>query len=494
MIDGNLARGGSSIDSPRLRLVFLCSAGLMFLAALGLGAVLLKMGQASSFADLLVTIAHNPLPVIGPVVLSLLGLILAVQATNLVSRFAAIPVALAAHWRGVALGMTVAGFAGSLAVVWVLRAFPNSADEYAFLFEADTFLAERLWNPLPPLHEFFAFLHISQMDGKWAALYPPGWPLFLAGVRLLAVPFWLACPLAGIVLLFAVFKLGQRQDGPLGGILALSFVALSPFFLFNAGSYFTHVPAAAAGALFCWMAADFLDQPRFSRGFLAGVALGVLGLIRVFDPLLFGLPFLFAFVWRAGRRHYVLAPSIIFGGLPFLAALLLFYGITSGSILPKIASSEAPLVKFGLYSVDENGRTHTPLDQLRLAARLMGELAVFTSPLLLLGYLAAFAWKAMKKQPEFLRFHLSGNGGRFPAYPVRWRQPVRPSLLFRGLSLPGADDCLRARAIAAEPGTAETGGLCRLSGLWARGLVHRSCIVSGMAFPGDRQRAHGFVR
>ena len=138
------------------------------------------MGQASSFVDLLVTIAHNPLLVIGPVVLSLLGLILAVQATNLVSWFAALPVALAAHRRAVALGVIVAGFAGSLAVVWVLRAFPNSADEYAFLFEADTFLAEQLWNPLPPLHEFFAFLHISQVDGKWAALYPPGWPLFLA--------------------------------------------------------------------------------------------------------------------------------------------------------------------------------------------------------------------------------------------------------------------------------------------------------------------------
>jgi hypothetical protein len=190
----------------------------------------------------------------------------------------------------------------------------------------------------------------------------------------------------------------------LAGLSAGGDLALSPFFLFNAGSYFTHVPAAAAGALFCWMAADFLDQPRFSRGFLAGVALGILGLIRVFDPLLFGLPFFFAFVWRAGRRHYVLASSIIFGGLPFLAALLLFYGITSGSILPKIASPEAPLLEYGLYSVDENGLPHTPLDQLRLAARWMGELAVFTSPLLLPGYLAAFAWKAKKKKLNFFDF------------------------------------------------------------------------------------------
>src|SRR6266436_8870147 len=30
-----------------------------------------------------------------------------------------------------------------------------------------------------------------------------------------------------------------------------SLVAFSPFFLFNAGSYFNHVPAAAAGLLFC---------------------------------------------------------------------------------------------------------------------------------------------------------------------------------------------------------------------------------------------------
>jgi hypothetical protein len=129
----------------------------------------------------------------------------------------------------------VAGFVGSLAVVWALRAFPNSADEYVFLFEADAFLAGRLWNPLPPLHEFFLFLHISELDGKWVALYPYGWPLLLAGARLFDLPFWLVRPLAGIVLLLAVFKLGQRHYGRLGGILALSLVAFSPFRIRAAG-------------------------------------------------------------------------------------------------------------------------------------------------------------------------------------------------------------------------------------------------------------------
>jgi hypothetical protein len=434
MVNENLTTRGGPVESPRLRLVFLCSAGLMLISALGLDALQLKLGGASSPDGLLVTTAHNPLPVLGAAALSLLGLVLAVQATNLVSRLAALPAALAAHWRVVAVAVTVAAFAGSLAVVWVLRAFPNSADEYAYLFEADTFLAGRLWNPLPPLHEFFSFLHISELDGKWVALYQPGWPLLLAGARIFDLPTWLVCPLAGIVLLFAVFKLGERQDGPLGGILALSLVALSPFFLFNAGSYFTHVPAAAAGALFCWMAAEFLDRPQFSRGFLAGVALGVLGLIRIFDPLLFGLPFLAAFVRRAGRRHYVMAPSIILGGLPFLAALLLFYDITTGWPLPDVTTSNTPLAKFGLFPVDADGHSYTPLDQLHMAARFMGELAVFTSPLLLLGYFAAFAWKGVRRRFSFFDFIfpvtvaayllLPGNGGNrygpryyFEAYP-----------------------------------------------------------------------------
>jgi hypothetical protein len=402
MLDENFRAYGVRPISPRLKLVILCSAGLMLILALGLGVLQFKLGQAAISDGFLVTAAHDPLPLLGATVLTLLGLSLVVQATDLVPRFAALPGALAAHWRAVAVGIGIAGFAGSLAVVWGLRAFPNSADEYAFLFEANTFLAGRLSNPLPPLHKFFSFLHILELNGKWAALYPPGWPLLLAGVRFFELPFWLVCPLTGIVLLFAVFKLGRRQDGPLGGILVLSLVALSPFFLFNAGSYFTHVPAAAAGALFCWMAADFLDDPRFSRGFLAGVALGMLGLVRAFDPVLFGLPFLAAFVRRAGRRHYVLAPSIILGGLPFLAALLLFYGIITGSPFPQIANPETPHLK--LFPVDSNGSANTPLDQLRFAARLFGELAVFTSPFLVLGYLAAFAWKAAVRSINFFDF------------------------------------------------------------------------------------------
>ena len=330
------------------------------------------------------------------------------------------------------LGVAALGFAGSLAVVWALRAFPNSADEYAFHFEAATFLAGRLWNPLPPLHECFSFLHIIELPGRWVALYPPGWPLLLAGMSLARLPTWLACPLAGIVLLYAVYQLGRRQDGPLGGILAAALVALSPFFLFNAGSYFTHVPTAAAGALFCWMAADFLDRPRLRTGILAGAALGMVGLIRPFNTLPFAVPFLVAFLWRARIRDYVAASSIALGGLPFLAALMLFYDATIGSPLPDWAKFGGSLVKFGLYPRDEFGVSYTPLDQLIRAGVRMIDLAQWTSPLLLLGYVAALVWKAARGRLSFLDFIFPATLAGFLLVPFDGGNQYGPRYYFEG--------------------------------------------------------------
>src|SRR3954453_7697605 len=254
------------------------------------------------------------------------------------------------------------GIAGGLAAVWVLRAFPNSGDEYAYLFQATTFLAGRLWNPLPPLHDLFAHLHIIFWHEKWVSGYPPGWPLLLAGVMGLRLPPWLAAPLCGGVLLFAALKLGQMRGGALGGLLAAALVAFSPFFLFNAGSYFSGISAAAVGLLFCWAALAFLECPHWSNAICAGLTLGMLGLIRSQNVALFGLPFAVQFLLQARQRHYRLAPGIILTGLPFLAALLLYNYAIFGSFLPNI-NIEDPYIRFGLFPLDESGRHLTPLDE-----------------------------------------------------------------------------------------------------------------------------------
>jgi hypothetical protein len=275
-------------------------------------------------------------------------------ANGLRQRVARLPAVRATHWRKAGWIFAGAGLVGALAAVWVFRAFPYSGNEYDFLFQAQTYLAGRLSNPMPPLPDFFWLVHTSFQDDRWVSTYPPGWPLLLAGLSAIGLPFWFACPAVGALLLFVLFKLGQRRDGALGGVLALALVALSPFFAFNAGSYFNHVPATAADLFFCWAALDFLDQARVSKARLTGIALGVLGLIRPVGVPFFALPFAAEFCWRARRQHYLKAPAIVLAGLPFLAALLLYNHTVTGSSFLGVFADQRP-AEFGFHLVNEEG-------------------------------------------------------------------------------------------------------------------------------------------
>ena len=311
---------------------------------------------------------------------------------------------LAVGGQTAALLIIGASFAATLLLVWVLRAFPNSADEYGYIYEAETFLAGRLWNPLPPHHEFFSFLHVFEKDGKWVSEYPPGWSIMLAAGRLLYLPYWLVCPIVGTVLLFAVWKLGQRQNGSLGGILAVLLVGCSPFFLFNAASYFNIVPTAAMGILFCWAMLEFLDGPNVSNALCAGAALGMVGLIRSYDVVVFAIPFAVQFLRVARRRHYALAPYIIAAGLPFLAVLLLSQLAITGSALTPVTTWGYPKFKLGLFPSYESGEQTTPLMQLGFAVFNMVDLARWTSWMLVVGYIVAFFWKCRTRQLCLLDF------------------------------------------------------------------------------------------
>ena len=334
-------------------------------------------------------------------VLCVLAFAMIMQANGLRQRVARLPAVLAAHWRKAGWIFAGAGLVGALVAVWVLRAFPYSGDEYDYLFQAETYLAGRLSNPMPPLPDFFWVVHTSFQDGKWVSTYPPGWPLLLAVVSAIGLPFWLACPAAGALLLFALFKLAQRRDGPLGGVLALALVTLSPFFAFNAGSFFNHVPATAAGLFFCWAALDFLDQARVSKACLTGIALGVVGLIRPVDVLFFALPFAGEFCWRARRQHYLKAPAIVLAGLPFVIALLLYNHTVTGSSFLGVFADQRP-AEFGFHPVTEEGDVLTLRDQLRIAAFRIVLAAEWTSPVLVLGYGPALVWLAVRRRLSFL--------------------------------------------------------------------------------------------
>jgi hypothetical protein len=303
------------------------------------------------------------------------------------------------RWRAITFTLIGLGFVISLALVLILRAFPNSADEYSYLFGAETFLAGRLWNPLPAGPQFFGFLHILEMNGKWVTMYTPGWSLLLTLGEYFHLPYWLVCPVTGLVFLIAVFGLAKRQTGHLGAVLTVGIIALSPFFVFNAASYFNMVPAATAGVLFCWAALEFFDRPTAVNALLIGVSLGALGLIRIYDVTIFSVAFAIGFICSGRRRHYALSPMIVLGGMPFVVALLLYDHAITGSAftLPEIWGS--PGAELGFLLIDHHMRFSS---EILIAVVNIFDLGRWTSPIFLVAAVGALFWKIRAQRGIFL--------------------------------------------------------------------------------------------
>jgi hypothetical protein len=74
-----------------------------------------------------------------------------------------------------------ATFFATVALAYTAAAiWPNSGDEYGYLYVARTLLHWRTYNPPPPVPDLFDFYWIVIRDGKMASQYPPGWPAVLS--------------------------------------------------------------------------------------------------------------------------------------------------------------------------------------------------------------------------------------------------------------------------------------------------------------------------
>ena len=133
----------------------------------------------------------------------------------------------------------------------VLQQYPNSADEYAYLFQAQTFASGRLWNELPPLEHFFSLKWILEKDSKWVGLFAPGWSALLMLGSLLGFPEWIVNPILGSLSIAMLILLTQRLEGAIVALVAALTLAATPFFIFNASSYFSHMSVSLAALDLC---------------------------------------------------------------------------------------------------------------------------------------------------------------------------------------------------------------------------------------------------
>lgn len=220
----------------------------------------------------------------------------------------------------------------SLIAYYVLQRFPNSADEYSYIYQARTFLAGRLWNLPHPLQQFFDSIWILHHGDKVFSMYWPGWPMVLTLAGLLHVPWYLVNPLLGVLSLAVFYKIGVRLYSEKIAFLATVLLSVTGFFLFNVASYFNHALCGLCILLYVHYCLRALDRESRVDAFLAGLFIGIAFITRPYSALVSALlPGLYLLLKTWRRPSIILA--VIGGGLPSLLLLFAYNYQLTGDIL-----------------------------------------------------------------------------------------------------------------------------------------------------------------
>jgi hypothetical protein len=203
----------------------------------------------------------------------------------------------------------------------VFRQFPNSGDEYCYLYQAETWNAGRIWNPAHPLQEFFQFDHVRVLDGRVFSVFPPGWPFVLLLAMKAGVPLWLVNPVLGAVVIVAIFLIGRGWYSERVALLAAVTTLVSAFFLLNSASFYAHTATLLAALVMVDASLRGLEQRSLRHAVLAGAAFGFAFTARFFTALVIGLPLGVVFL-RQHWRDWRFALGFTGGAAPFLAAFL----------------------------------------------------------------------------------------------------------------------------------------------------------------------------
>ncbi len=278
----------------------------------------------------------------------------------------------------------------ALFATYILRCFPNSADEYGYLFLADTLGAGRFWNETHPLQEFFSFVHIGERDGRWVSRFLPGWSLLLAAARAVRFPGCLVNPILGALCLIVFHQLARELRGGRVARIATVVVAGSGFFLFTSASWRSHTLTLLLllGLAWCLLRLSTLDaETRGGRlpftvvGLLAGGCLGGALITRPFTALLVAAPMLIWFVVAHPRRDLLRLLFVGLGALPAIGFLLYYNLRTTGSPWTLVTTWVDPEEGLGFV------KGHTPWIALEQFARRLLLFLEWTAPTLLPLYL-----------------------------------------------------------------------------------------------------------
>ena len=289
-----------------------------------------------------------------------------------------------------------------LTAALVLQQFPNSGDEYAYLFQARTFASGRLWNEPPPLERFFTLNWILVKDGKWVSQYPPGWPGLLMLGSLLGFPEWMVNPILGSLSIVVLILLTQCLEGTTVALVAALMLATTPFFIFNAASYFPHVSVSLAALVLAYFGVRFRASGKAIDALLMGGALGVIGLTRYYSSILFfGSLLIFVLCTRPPKRLLMFL-WICVGAVPCLSMLLLYNHAITGHALQN--TMQWGYVKLPTDSIGNFISMAFVRNAVNQIIENSKDLISFSSFIILVLYVISLLVKASKRDLQFYDF------------------------------------------------------------------------------------------
>lgn len=253
-------------------------------------------------------------------------------------------IAQARVWRDVILATWL--LAAALVTTWLYHQLPHIFDAVSYSFQAGLLSTGRIALDAPPLSNAFKGPFEVLWQGKLFSQYPPGAPTLYALGQVVSMA-WLVGPLACLALIAATSWTASTLYGRSTGLVVMLLGALSPFILFQAGSFLSH---PIAGGLLACALAGFVRAERAvaSRRWyaLAAALLGMSFLTRETASILFALPLAARLV---ATRNIRAALTMALCGLPFVALYLLYNTALTGSptLLPRSLFDPSDRFGFG---------------------------------------------------------------------------------------------------------------------------------------------------
>ncbi len=275
----------------------------------------------------------------------------------------------------------------------VFEDFPNSSDEYAYLFQAEMFSRGKLWERAHDLPDFFYINNIAQHEGIQVSRFPPGWPLILSSAFELGLSPALVNPFLGVVTLLVFYFFVKRYYDAKVAVWSTLAVGLSGFYVFNAASYFSHTSCLLMVLLFVFSIYLYREKNNFIFGLLAGFFLAFVVTIRYYTAFLIFIPFLVYLIVEYRWRVVTLFFWMAVGSIPCVGYLLWYdYSITGDPFLP---------VTMWAYPEEQIGfvRGHTFLKGLEHLIRHGLLFIYWVSPGLLILYIVLL-WRKVRSAAE----------------------------------------------------------------------------------------------